>query len=581
MAEKPKTVGAGFVLPSDSLPEGFSVSDLTDEHRMVRDTIREFVAQEVLEPKATARIENKDWDLTRELLKKLGGLGILGAEVPEAYGGSDMDKITSAIIAEEVGRQGSFACTVLAHSGIGTLPIRFFGTEDQKRRYLPRLVSAESIAAYSLTESGAGSDVDSIRSVAVKTESGYVLNGEKIFVTDGGLADVFTVFAKLDGKLTAFIIERSFDGLNTGSEEHKMGIQGSSTTTLTLNNVFILNQNLLGKEGGGKKIAYSVLNLGRFKLGAACLGGGRLCLSEALNYARDRKQFDSAIVQFGAIREKLARMAAGVYAMESIVYGTAGRLNDSISSVEQESAEAVLKAIEEFAVECSLVKVFCSETMFSIAHDNVRVHGGNGFMKDYPAERHLRDSIINMIFEGTNEVNRLLAVGLVLKRSAMGVLPLMAVGKKLGEEILTPSLQTEPDDIVERLHYYLNNAKKAVILASGAAWEKHGYALSEANKRPYIQMLLLSLADLLIDIYVMENSLAAFAKDRSNRNQTLVRLIFMDRLFNIERLLREVLPMCAEGDTLRTYLAAARRLLKFTPDNRAVLYDNIVQDMIL
>jgi len=580
MGDKSKTIGAGFILPTDDfLPDGFAVSDLTDEHKMVRNTIREFMENEVLGSEAIKKIEGKDWDFTRRLLTKLGELGILGAEVPEVYGGSDMDKIVSAIVAEEVGREGSFAATVLAHTGIGMGPIRYFGNEEQKTRYLPKLASANSIAAYSLTESQAGSDVNSIRTTATRTESGYILNGEKIFLTNGRLADVITVFAKLDGEPTAFIVERSFDGVKPGKEEHKLGIQGSSTTTLVLDGVRVPRENLLGKEGGGKEIAYSILNLGRFKLGAACLGGARLCLLEALGYATERKQFDSAIVQFGAIREKLARMAAGIYAMESVIYGTAGKLNDSILGVDQKSTDAVLTAIKEFAVECSLVKVFCSETMFNIAYDNVRIHGGNGFMKDYPAERHLRDAVINTIFEGTNEINRLLLVGVVLKRAAKGLLPLMAVGKKIGEEILTSSLQTEPDDVVERLHYYLNNAKKAVILVSGSVWEKYGIKLAEANKLPQVQILMLGLADLLIDIYVMENCLAAFTKDRSERNENLVRLVFMDRLFNTDRLLREVLPMCAEGDTLRIYLAATRRLLKFTPDNRAVLCDNIVNGL--
>lgn len=568
--------GGEFLLPNNSLPDIFTVNQLTDEQILIRDTIREVVTKSLATDEAVKLIESKDFRFSRGLLRNMAELGFLGIEVPEAYGGTDLGTVVSAIVAEEVARQGSFACTFLAHTGIGTLPIKFFGTEDQKKRYLPKLTSGEWVAAYSLTEGGAGSDANGVKATAVLSEDGghFVLNGEKIFVTNGGFADLFIIFAKVDGKdLTAFIVERGFEGLKVGKEEHKMGIQGTSTVTIILDSVRVPAGNLLGECGKGFKIAVNILNLGRFKLGAACSGGGRACLAQSLEYAKQRKQFGVPIIGFGAIRQKLALMAANNFAMQSVVYRTAGLLEEAISKVDATDSKSVLKAIEEFTVECALVKVFCSEALDFIVDENVQIHGGSGFCEGNP-ERHYRDSRINRIFEGTNEINRLLAIGQLLKKAMTGGLPLMAVGKKLLDEATAPSLGSEPEDDLERLQQYLNNAKKAVILAAGAAWEKFSFKLEEH------QMVLMGLADCLIGIYVLESILAALNKNRNENDTHLVRLVFDEKLFEVETTVRRLVAMCAEGDTQRTINAMVKRLLKFTPVNTEELTEKIVENLI-
>lgn len=577
--QKTMAKGGEFVLPSDSLPEVFTVRDLTEEHQMIRETIREWAAQNITTDDAVKRIESKDLGFSRELMRGLGELGFLGAEVPEEFGGQGLDKITGAIIAEEIAKQGSFGCTFLAHTGIGTLPIRFFGTDEQKRKYLPKLISGEWIAAYSLTEGTAGSDAGSVRTKALWSEGDtYNLSGEKIFVTNGGFADLYIVFAKLEELgLTAFIVPRDTKGLVIGKEEHKMGIQGSSTVTLAFNNVRIPRANLLGEEGKGFKIALNILNLGRFKLGAASFGGGKLAFEQALKYSQERKQFGQQICNFGAIREKLARMAAKIYAMESIVYRTAGNLEEAIGKVDANDSKAVLKAIEEFVIECSLVKVFCSESLDYIVDENVQIHGGSGFCEG-DSERFYRDSRINRIFEGTNEINRLLAVGMLLKKAAMGGLPLMSAIKQVIGEAMSPSILLEPEDVVERLTYYLNNAKKVVLLAAGSAYEKFSLKLEEH------QIVLMNLSDCLINIFVMESSLAALAKNDKlisrNSNEILTQMIFDDALFSLERLVRETISMCSEGDNQRTALAMIRRLLKFTPINKEEMCNEVVENLL-
>lgn len=567
--------GGEFILPDSDLSSVFTVNDLTEEQRLIRDTVKEVVVKTIITDDAIKLIESKDFRFSRGLMKNLAELGFLGAEIPEEYGGQGLDKISGAIIAEEIAKQGSFACTFLAHTGIGTLPIRFFGTDEQKKKYLPRLVNGEWVASYCLTEGGAGSDANSVRTRAIYSEGDtYNISGEKIFVTNGGFADLYVVFAQLeDLGLTAFIVPRETRGLVVGKEEHKMGIQGSSTATIVLDNIRIPRSNILGEPGKGFKIALNILNLGRFKLGAACLGGGKLALEQALKYSQERKQFGKPISEFGAIRQKLAQMAAKVYAMESVVYRTAGYLEEAIGKVDANDSKAVLKAIEEFVVECSLVKVYCSEALDFIVDENIQIHGGSGFCEGSP-ERQYRDSRINRIFEGTNEVNRLTLIGMLLKKAVTGSLPLMSAIKLITDEALTPSLQMEPEDLVERLTYYLNNAKKAVLLVAGSAYDKYGIKLEEH------QILLMALSDCLINIFVMESSLAAFAKNKTDSNSHLVQLVFDEGLFLVERLAREIVPMCAEGDTQRTVLAMIRRLLKFTPVNKEEMCNKIAEDLI-
>ncbi len=567
--------GAEFVLPNDKIPEIFTVSDLNEEQRMVRDMVKEFVANEIMPEDAIRRIENKDFEFSRDLLRKLADLGLLGTEIPEEYGGQGLDKVTGAIIAEEIAKQGSFACTFLAHTGIGTLPIRFFGTEEQKKKYLPKLVSGEWVAAYCLTETGAGSDANGVKAKAIKDGEYFVLSGAKTFVTNGSFADVFTVFAQLEGVgLSAFIVEKGWPGVAPAGEEHKMGILGSSTCkVLGLDNVRVPLGNLLGEPGKGFKIALNILNLGRFKLGAASLGAGKLAFEQAFRYSQERKQFSQPICNFGAIRQKLALMAAKNYAMESVVYRTAGHLEDAIGQVDANDAKAVLKAIEEFVVECSIVKVFCSEANDFIADENVQIHGGSGFCEGHP-ERQYRDSRINRIFEGTNEINRMVAVGMLLKKAAVGNLPLISVIKRVVGEAMTPSASTEPEELVERLSYYLKSAKKVVLLAAGSAYERFQLEMEKH------QVLLTALSDCLINIYVMESSLAALVKNRTDLNEMLVRMIFDEALFSVERTARKIIPMCSEGDTQKTALAMVRRLLKFVPENEEELCNKIMENLL-
>ena len=577
--------GGEFILPGDKLPDIFTVNNLSDEQKLVKDTIKEIVGKSITTEGAIRLIESKDFEFSRGLLKNLGELGFLGAEIPEEYGGQGLDKVTGAIIAEEIAKQGSFACTFLAHTGIGTLPIRFFGTEEQKKKYLPKLVSGEWVAAYCLTESGAGSDAGSVKTTARRewvdvqeancSVETFILNGEKVFVTNGSFADIYIVFAQLkEVGLTAFVVEKGFSGLKIGKEEHKVGIQGSSTATVILDDVRVPLNNLLGEPGKGFKIALNILNLGRFKLAAASLGAGKQALENAIRYSQERKQFGKALISFGAIREKLATMAARNYAMESVVYRTAGHLEEAIGQVDTNNSSAVLKAIEEFVIECSLVKVFCSEALDYIVDENVQIHGGYGFCEEYPAARYYRDSRVNRIFEGTSEINRMLAVGMLLKKSATGSLPLMAAIKQVISEAMTPLMQFEPENLIEKLSLYLNNAKKAVLLAAGSAYEKFQLKLEDH------QILLMALSNCLINIYVMESSLAALAKNRTDLSDRLVRLIFNDALFSVERLVRGIIPMCSEGDTQRTALAMIRRLMKFVPENREELCNKIAESFI-
>lgn len=565
--------GGEFVIPSNIIPEIFTITDLSEEQKMIREMLKEFVANEINKSDIIKRIESKDWDLSRELLKKLADIGLLGAEIPEQYGGQGLDKVTGAIIAEEISKQGSFACTFLAHTGIATLPIRFFGTEEQKAKYLPKLINGEWVAAYCLSEAMAGSDANSVKTTARLLKSGntFSLNGEKIYVTNGGFADLFTIFAQLENQgLTAFIVEKNTHGLTVGREEHKMGIQGSSTSTVVLDNALVSAENML--NGKGFKIAMNILNLGRFKLGAASLGASRQFFGQSLKHAKQRVQFNNPLISFGAVKQKLAQMAAKIYAMESIVYRTAGHLEEAIGQVETENSQAVLEAIGEFAIECSIVKVFCSEALDFIVDENVQIHGGLGFCEE-SVERGYRDSRINRIFEGTNEINKMLTVGMVLKKGETGKLPLMLAIKQVIGETMSASVQTEPEDLMEQLTFYLNSARKAVLLAAGSAYEKF---LSELKEQ---QIILMALSECLINIYVMESSLAALTKNKTELNICLVRQIFHDSLFEVEKLTKEIIPMCAEGDDQKMRLGMLRRILKFTPINLKENTDKIIENL--
>src|SRR3954452_6191717 len=430
----------GAWLIEDATEEGvFTRERLNDEQRMIGQTAEEFIESEVAP--ATDQLEQKDWTRARALIRRCGDLGLLATDVPDAYGGIDLDKVSSVVVGEAVGQCASFATALGAQLGLAITPIICFGTEQQKQKYLPRLVSGETVGAYALSESGSGSDALGAKARATRQGDGsFVLSGEKMWITNGGFADVFIVFAKLDGEqFSAFIVERDF-GLKSGKEEHKMGLHGSSTTPILLQDVKVPAENLLGQIGKGHKIAFNVLNFARFKLGAMCGGAARGAIAEAPTYAGQRKQFGQPIASFGAIKHKLGEMIARAYAIESLNYRTAGLIEARVEATAHDAADqsAALAAFEEFAVEASIAKVAGSEMLNYVLDENIQIHGGNGFVRDYPAERHYRDSRVNRIFEGTNEINRLLTPGMLARRAIKGEIGIIAAAKALQEELLGP-----------------------------------------------------------------------------------------------------------------------------------------------
>ena len=420
----------------------FTVEKFSDEHRLIARTADDFMRHEVAP--ALERLEQKDWSLARTLVQRCGALGLIGTDVPEAYGGVEVDKVSSIIVGEAVGMVASFATTFGAQSGLSITPLLCFGTDDQKARYLPRLVTGELIGAYALSESGSGSDALGAKTRATRRADGsYLLTGEKMWISNGGFADLFIVFAKVDGEhFSAFLVERSFPGVSTGKEEHKMGLHGSSTTPLILQEAVVPAGQLLGEIGKGHKVAFNVLNYGRFKLAAMCSGGARAVIGEAARYAKDRRQFGQPIASFGAIRHKLAEMTVREFAVESMLYRTAGLIDGAVHG--SRAPDAVLSALEEFAIEASALKVASSEMLDYVVDENVQIHGGNGFVRDYAAERHYRDARVNRIFEGTNEINRLLLPGLLVRRALKGGLPLIDAARALQDDLLKPSAPEPP-----------------------------------------------------------------------------------------------------------------------------------------
>ena len=456
---------------------------------------------------AAEEIEDKNFEVTKRLLRKAGELGLMAVDIPEDYGGLEMDKVTSALVADSMSKLGSFSVAFSAHCGIGTMPIVWYGTEAQKSRYLPKLATGEWIGAYALSESSSGSDAMNIRTRAVLSPDGqhYVLNGEKMWISNSGFADLYIVFAKIDGdKFSAFIIERGTPGLTVGAEEHKLGIRGSSTCPLILSDCKVPVENLLGEIGKGHHIAFNVLNIGRFKLGAACLGGARQSLQTGINYAKERKAFGKPISEFGLIQEKLADCAAGIYAGEALTYRTVGMIDAALADVDTHAAGAsrdIQKRIEEYAVECSIMKVWGSEMLDMVVDHVLQIHGGYGYVEEYPAERPYRDSRINRIFEGTNEINRLIITGWLMKRAMTGQLPLMPAIRKVMDEVLSPSLSSIGEGPLGVERQMLANAKKLTLFAAGAASQKYLQQLADQ------QEVMGALADCIIEVYVMESCL--------------------------------------------------------------------------
>ena len=557
--------GASWLLESNDPSTMLVPERLSDEHRMIAQTAREFTSKEVIP--AIGQLEQKDWALARRLLVRAGELGLLGADVPEEFGGVGLDRAAALVVASNLAGCASFNAAFGAQSNLSVTPILHFGTADQKQRYLPRLVSGEIVGAYALSESGSGSDALGAAARATPIpEGGFSLSGEKMWITNGGFADLFVVFAKVNGEqFTAFLVERGFNGVSTGQEEHKMGLHGSSTTPLILEDVHVPAANVLGEIGRGHKVAFNVLNFGRFKLGAMCLGGAASAVGESARYAASRRQFGKSIGEFGAIKHKIGEMTVRTYAIESLLYRTAGQMDAAIR--EAADRDAVPAVMEEFAIEASIAKVAGSETLSYVLDENVQIHGGNGFVSDYPAERHYRDARVNRIFEGTNEINRLLIPGMLIRRSLKGSLPLLSAAKRLQDEVMTAGDSGSP----------IESFKKIVLMMIGLALQRHGEAIAEQ------QEILLSIADIVIDTACAESavmrsavvtgSLAPFHADAA--------AVFVnDATVRIEAAARHVLAALAEGDTLRTHLAALRRLLKVMPVDTVVRRRRLADETI-
>ena len=570
----PTNTGGIWLLEDTATGSVFTPERLNDEHRLIDQTAEEFAVNEVMANHD--QLETKDWDLARRLFRRSGELGLMATDVPEAYGGLELDKASSVVVGSRIGQCGSFGSSFGAQTGLAILPLVCFGTEDQKQRYLGKLVSGEWVGAYCLSESGSGSDALGAKARATRQDDGsYVLSGEKMWITNGGFADLFVVFAKVDGEqFTAFLVERGYPGVSSGKEEHKMGLHGSSTTPVILQDVRVPADNVLGDVGRGHKVAFNTLNYGRFKLAVAANGGARVAIGESARYAADRHQFGQPIASFGAIKHKLGEMAVRAYAVESMIYRTTGLLDAALGDAEHDATDPTLlrQTLEELAVECSILKVAGSEMIDYVLDENVQIHGGNGFVKDYPAERHYRDARVNRIFEGTNEINRLLMPGTLIRRALKGGLPLIAAAKKLQDEIMAPpslpELSAEPLDDQRRA---VSAFKKAAVMVLGQAMQRFGAQLTDQ------QEILSWAADILIDTYAADSAVtrAAQAITEAPNTAQLQRdaacVYVNDATNRIEAAGRSALAAMFEGDDLRMNLAVLRRLLKVTPVNTVAM----------
>ncbi|WP_270179944.1 acyl-CoA dehydrogenase family protein [Alkalihalobacillus sp. CinArs1] len=568
-----KTVKGGSFLVEDHLAEDiFTPEDFSSEHTMMGKTTEDFIVKEVVPE--LEKIENHQFDISRKLLERAGEIGLLGADVPEEYGGLGLDKISSSVITEKFARARSFSLSYGAHVGIGSLPIVFFGDEDQKKKYLPDLASGAKIAAYALTEPGSGSDALGAKTTGKLNDDGthYILNGEKQWITNSAFADVFIVYAKIDGEqFSAFIVDSELEGVSTGPEEKKMGIKGSSTRTLILDEVAVPKENLLGEAGKGHVIAFNILNVGRYKLAVGTIGAMKRAIELSAKYATDRKQFKTPIAKFTLIQEKLANMAVSTYASESSTYRTGGLFENklgNLSDEEQKDGAKVAKAIAEYAIECSLNKVFASEALDYVVDEAVQIHGGYGFMSEYEVENMYRDSRINRIFEGTNEINRLLVPGTLIRKAMKGELPLMEKATALQEELMMLMPQEIGDAPLEQEKHLVAMAKKIMLMVAGTAVQKYGKSLEKE------QEVLSNVADIISEIYSMESAVLrtekAIDQTSSDKQQQKLLLteVFCQEAFNrIEAHAKETLVAVESGDTLRMMISALRKLTRHTPIN--------------
>ncbi|MFF3103025.1 acyl-CoA dehydrogenase family protein [Viridibacillus arvi] len=564
--------GGSFLTEDVELDRVFTPEDFTEEHKMIAKTTEDYVQNEVLP--VVENLENHEFDHSVRLLKKAGELGLLAADVPEEYEGLGLDKVTSALIAEKMSVAGGFSITHGAHVGIGSLPIVLFGNEEQKQQYLPKLASGELIAAYALTEPGSGSDALGAKTVAKLNAEGthYVLNGEKQWITNAGFADVFVVYAKIDGdKFSAFIVERNYPGVSVGAEEKKMGIKSSSTRTLILEDVKVPVENLLGEVGRGHIIAFNILNIGRYKLGVGSIGASKRALELAISYTNQRQQFKTPISSFNLTKEKLSTMASKLYATESLIYRTVGYFEDrmgQLSEEEQKDGKAIAASIAEYAIECSINKVFGSETLDYIADEAVQLHGGYGFMQEYEVERIYRDSRINRIFEGTNEINRFIIPGTFMKKAMKGELPLLQQAQSLQQELLMLMPEEIGDEPLAQEKHLVKNAKKIALLAAGLAAQKYGPKLDAE------QELLVNIANIANQLFAMESivlrtekAIARDGLDKASQKLLYTQIFCQEAFEEIEKEAKETIITAVDGDNARMMLSALRKLTRNNPYN--------------
>jgi len=567
---KPAAKGGSFLLESPQPGDVFTPADLTDDQKLIGQTAEEFVLKEVFP--FIKDLENKKPGLMAELVKKGGEVGLMGGGVPDEFGGAGLDKISTTVLTEKLSIYGGFAVTHGAHAGIGTLPIVYFGTDAQKKKYLPKLATGEWIGAYCLSEPQAGSDAQNSLTRAELNKEGthYILNGQKMWITNGGFADVYIVFAKIDGeKFTAFIVERTFPGFKPGNEEHKMGIHGSSTTPIFLENCKVPKENLLHEIGRGHIVAFNILNAGRFTLGASCVGGSKHVLMTASKYSKERKAFNRQIGDFGMMKEKLAEMAIQIFAVESMVYRSAGNIEAAMAAASGsgDKIQNTMKVLEEYAIESSIAKVYGSEMLDFVVDEGVQIFGGYGFHEEYPVCRAYRDSRINRIFEGTNEINRMLIIQMLMKRAMGGQLALIPAAMKLADEILAgPSFEEAPEGVLAAESRVVANAKKMFLQAAGGAVQKFREKLADE------QELIGALSNMVMEIYAMESCLlraqkAAAAKGES-ASQTMIdaaRVFINDAAERVEHEAKRAIAAIHEGDMLTTQMAVLKRFAKRAP----------------
>ena len=587
MATQEIKKGGSFLLEEVSPQEIFTPEEFTEEHKMIIDTTERFIKNEVVPH--MEKLEHKDFELTRQLLLKAGELGLLGADIEEKYGGAQLDNIASLLIVEHSAAAGSFGITLDDHVGIGSMPLVFFGSKAQKERYLPLMVRGEKIGSYALTEPSAGTDALSIQTTASLSPDGkyYTLNGTKQFVTNGSFADIIFTYAKVDGdKMTAFVLEKEFEGISTGPEEKKMGLRGSSTCSIFLDNAKVPVENLIFEIGRGHVVAFNILDLGRFKLAAGSVGLAKLALDSCVKYAKERKQFDKPICQFGLVKHKIAEMAARTYMAESMVYRTGGLIDRSLATVDQ-TAEDVgrqsAKSISEYAIECSINKVYGSEMLGYVADEAVQIYGGYGYVEDYPVERIYRDCRIFRLFEGTNEINRVIILGFLMRRALKNEIPFFSVAGKLKDDLpaMGPLFPSSDDGSLGYQQKLVDRAKKIFLFLCDAAAQKYGMALDEQ------QEILGLLADTAIELYAMESgllralkSIEAFGEQQSKTKIDMVQLYVNDAMVRISNHAWQILAAMETGDILDNQLSTVRKLSQFTPVNGVQLRRDIADRVI-